>query len=125
MPISLNQLQEEVATVDVFKTQNQPRDLWGKLMVTYYLYPDISTDEAAERDQIIKEGDPERVAAVNSQTYEKIIVKWDLLDEEDQPIPIDGPSIRSQVPQHVMDMIMYAIGKDRQKVGARKKNLRA
>lgn len=121
MPIKLNDLQARTGDVDVYRMINGPKELWGKLNVTFLLNPQYTLEDDAQRSLDLQSDDPEVVAEANAQHAVRAIVDWDLLGDDDKKIPVEADHIRTMVPTNVLTDIITAIGKARSKVGPTKK----
>lgn len=54
--------------------------------------------------------DPNRITAM----VLKVIEKWDLTDDDDNPIPLTQEGVGANVGTHILRKIMEAVGKDQQ-----------
>jgi hypothetical protein len=121
MPISLADLKKRTATVDVYRVLNGPKELYGKLNVEYWLNPDYSLNDDAERDAELKTGDTDIIAHANARQFLKIVVGWDLLDEKGEVYELDESMLVSELPTEILTTIMDAIAKDRKSLSPTKK----
>lgn len=79
---------------------------FGEATLHFEYRPLTYTVEEMERMQ---EGTPRAGAIVDSML--KLLVSWDLTDDDEQPIPLDEDALR-KVPSHIFTGIMQAVGKD-------------
>ena len=103
MPITLDSLREKTGEAKLFD---------GALNITYRIYPKQTLKDDVARSQATASG-PQAEAEYNARLLCNLIVKWDLIGEDGNVVPLTPDAIMETIPTNLLTEILNAIGEDR------------
>jgi hypothetical protein len=110
LPISLAELKQKTASVQVYKEVKKEPIPADALTVTYFVLPDHNTEDEIRIKELIEAEDSRGAAGEFYASFCKVVKSWDLLGDDGEPIPITPEAMLAErVQTELMQDILRAI----------------
>lgn len=107
MPVTLANLKKKVGHLTLFENGGGDADA---LHITYPLVTQDTIDDILKTDDTKTAEERIRDAAVR---LKENVIEWDLLDEDEQPVPLEVNALCAKVPFDLMVIVTQAVREDR------------